>query len=172
MKLSDSINSSSSTSGGIAATPKAVKAAYDLANGKVSKSGDTMTGTLTLKPASGEGGQVILSASSADTTNNGIIIDTANGDFRIFGEESGTKTGFGTILNIDPYDATITGGYSFDGNAATATKATSDGNGNNIVNTYATKTSVSNVEAKIPTTYAGSSSAGGAANSVKTNLTI
>ena len=34
LKLSDSTSSTSSTSGGIAATPAAVKAAYDLANGK------------------------------------------------------------------------------------------------------------------------------------------
>lgn len=34
LKLSDSTSSTSSTSGGIAATPSAVKAAYDLANGK------------------------------------------------------------------------------------------------------------------------------------------
>lgn len=36
LKLSDSTSSTSSTSGGIAATPAAVKAAYDLANGKQS----------------------------------------------------------------------------------------------------------------------------------------
>lgn len=34
LKLSDSVSSTSSTSGGIAATPAAVKVAYDLANGK------------------------------------------------------------------------------------------------------------------------------------------
>ena len=37
VKLSDATNSTSSTSGGIAATPAAVKAAYDLANGRQQK---------------------------------------------------------------------------------------------------------------------------------------
>lgn len=37
LKLSDSTSSTSGTSGGIAATPSAVKSAYDLANGKYSK---------------------------------------------------------------------------------------------------------------------------------------
>ena len=53
VKLSDSTASSSSTDGGVAATPAAVKTAYDLAdlannaaNGKVNRGGDTMTGTL------------------------------------------------------------------------------------------------------------------------------
>lgn len=41
VKLSDSTSSTSSTSGGIAATPAAVKAAYDLANGKQASIGTT-----------------------------------------------------------------------------------------------------------------------------------
>lgn len=89
-------------------------------------------GNLTLKPASGEGGQILLEASTADRTNNGIALDTANGDFRIFGLESADGTsrpGFGSVLQIDPYDKTILGGYSFDGTAA---RAIADGNGNNI----------------------------------------
>lgn len=72
------------------------------------------------------------------------------------------------------------------GNAATATKATQDGSGNNIVNTYATKTALASVsdlvgDASVSSqitsaiankadkththNYAGSSSAGGSANS-------
>lgn len=93
-------------------------------------------GNLILQPASGEGGQIQLQAAKSDTTNNGILIDTANGDFRVIGLEStdGTsKTGYGTVLCIDPYDATITGGYSFDGTAA---KATADAIGNPIASTY------------------------------------
>lgn len=53
VKLSDSTTSTSGTSGGIAATPAAVKAAYDLANGKVSKSGDTMIGDLAFNGSHG-----------------------------------------------------------------------------------------------------------------------
>lgn len=45
VQISDSISTTSST---IAATPTAVKSAYDLASGKVSKSGDTITGTLAI----------------------------------------------------------------------------------------------------------------------------
>ena len=48
VKLSDSTSSTSGASSGVAATPTAVKSAYDLANGKLSKSGDTMTGNLTM----------------------------------------------------------------------------------------------------------------------------
>ena len=44
----------------------------------------------------------------------------------------------------------ITSSASITGNAATATKATGDGNGNNIVNTYATKSALTAVEEKIP----------------------
>ena len=53
VKLSDSTSSTSDVSAGVAATPSAVKAAYDLAdtanttaNGKVNRGGDTVTGTL------------------------------------------------------------------------------------------------------------------------------
>lgn len=45
----------------------------------------------------------------------------------------------------------ITKDASITGNAATATKATQDGSGNNIVNTYATKSALTSVENKIPT---------------------
>ena len=48
----------------------------------------------------------------------------------------------------------ITSSASITGNAATATKATQDGSGNNIVNTYATKSALTSVENKIPTDYA------------------
>lgn len=46
VKLSDSTSSTSSTSAGVAATPAAVKAAYDLANGKTSNTG-TVTNVAT-----------------------------------------------------------------------------------------------------------------------------
>ena len=46
------------------------------------------------------------------------------------------------------------------GSVASATKATQDGSGNNIVNTYATKTQLTNVENKIPTDYVTTSQLG------------
>lgn len=45
LRLSDSTSSTSSTSGGYAATPAAVKAAYDLANGKANTYSKTFTST-------------------------------------------------------------------------------------------------------------------------------
>ena len=99
-------------------------------------------GAFILRPPSGEGGQIQLEAAANDPTNTGICIDTAGGNFRIFGLQSAdgtTTTGYGSVLAIHPYAKIITGGYSFDGLAA---KATADGNGRNIVSTYATKNEV------------------------------
>ena len=82
-------------------------------------SGGTLTGNLNLKPASGEGGEIHLDASTADRTENGIILDQQGGNFRIFGVPSAdgtTKTGSGTPLVINPYSKTITGGYTLTGN--------------------------------------------------------
>lgn len=47
VKLSDSTNSASEATAGVAASPKAVKAAYDLANAALPKSGGTMTNSVT-----------------------------------------------------------------------------------------------------------------------------
>lgn len=95
-------------------------------------SGGTLTGNLNLKPASGEGGEIHLDASTANRTENGIILDQQGGNFRIFGVPSAdgkTKTGYGTPLVINPYSKTITGGYTLtgalSGNASTATALTS-----------------------------------------------
>lgn len=83
-----------------------------------------------MQPASGEGGQLELRASTANTTQAGIVLDQLNSQFRIFGRASAdgtTKTGTGTPLVIDPYAKTITGGYtltgSLSGNATSATTA-------------------------------------------------
>lgn len=70
------------------------------------KNGKLSDGYLVLEPAAGEGGQILLNTAVNDQTNNGIIIDTANGDFRIFGSPSkngASKTGNGSILKINPY---------------------------------------------------------------------
>ena len=67
----------------------------------------------------------------------------------------------------------ITKDASITGNAATATKATGDGNGNNIVNTYATKSALSDVDAKIPTTavsYASQSLTTAQKTQARTNI--
>ena len=78
------------------------------ASSNVLKSGDTMTGQLTLKPASGEGGQICLDASTAQTTQGGIYLDQVNSSFRIFGKPSAdgsTCQGSGTILTYYPYNS-------------------------------------------------------------------
>lgn len=96
-------------------------------------------GDLSLKPISGEGGQIILEAAANDSTHGGTIIDNCWDNLRIFGmpsRDGTTHPDVGSVLVINPFTATITGGYSFDGTAA---KATADANGRNIINTYATK---------------------------------
>ena len=88
--------------------------------GAVSKAGDTMTGQLTLQPTGDEGGQILLEAPSNHPERAGINIDQYSGSsLRIFGNGSadGTSyTGVGNTLVINPYAATITGGYTFTGN--------------------------------------------------------
>ena len=82
VQLSSATNS---TSTALAATASAVKAAYDLANGKVSRSGDTMTGMLKVKglkgtsgtdygttlPSSGETGQIFFLADDSGGVPSG-----------------------------------------------------------------------------------------------------
>ena len=112
--------------------------------GAVAKTGDTMTGSLNIKPASGEGGQLNLHAATEDTTHNGIALDNLNGIFRVFGiasTDGTTKTGVGTPLEIDPYAKTIKGGYTITGNltgnvTGIASNATADANGLNIATGY------------------------------------
>lgn len=89
-------------------------------NNTVNKSGDTMTGQLSLTPAGSEGGQILLGASSNHPEHAGINIDQYGpSKLRIFGQPSADRTsitGVGTSLEINPYAKTITGGYTFTGN--------------------------------------------------------
>lgn len=86
----------------------------------------------------------------------------------------------GSILTVDTSGGSMVASKfvgSLSGNATSATKSTQDGSGNNIVNTYATKTELNNTKSNLQTqidgkaasshthNYAGSSSAGGSANS-------
>lgn len=121
--IQDNLTSSSTTDSLSAAQGK------KLNETKLSLAGGTMTGELNIKPPSGEGGEIHLCASTANRAENGIAIDEAGGNFRIFGipsADGSTKTGSGTVLAINPYTKTITGGYTFtgsvSGNASTATK--------------------------------------------------
>jgi hypothetical protein len=92
--------------------------------------GKLSDGYLILQPQVGEGGQILLQAAANDATNNGIILDTANGDFRIFGmpsQDGVTKTGNGSLLTIDPYDSSIdASNYSLKLNALSTNATTYD----------------------------------------------
>ena len=93
--------------------------------GELKVNSDITAPQLILETSSGEGGQIQLKTALNDLTNSGIVIDTANGAFRIFGLPSrngSTRTGNGTVLTIDPYAKTISGGYSFDGVSARTQK--------------------------------------------------
>jgi len=55
VKLSDSTSSSSAAASGVAATPKAVKAAYDLANAALPKAGGTISGAFQIQRTMSDG---------------------------------------------------------------------------------------------------------------------
>lgn len=143
---------------------------------------------------------ITLPADNNTDTKVTQTVTTSNASYPLLLAPSGqtstatTTSYFDSGVTLNPSTNTIVANIS--GNAATATKATSDGSGNNIVNTYATKTALNSVSALVGDTavstqisnavaskadtshthnYAGSSSAGGAAtsaNKVNTNLTI
>lgn len=127
VKLSDSVSSESASGAGIAATPKAVKTAYDLAssassisNGKVSKSGDTMNGNLRVGAGSNHGdyqdGNIELFAQTP-------FIDfhygnsSADFDMRIINESSGqlriTNQSNNAVLKVNSNDVLTTASYSY-----------------------------------------------------------
>ena len=107
IKLSDSTSSTSGVSGGTAATPSAVKAAYDLANSKANKStnyggfeggsGAAVTGSgaaIGLEAASNSGGAV---GDTVSTNNGGSVGKFAKStDGAAVGEN--TKTGDGAAV--------------------------------------------------------------------------
>lgn len=66
-----------------------------------------------------EGGEIQLFAPKQGNQYAGTILDNYGNSFRIFGipsKDGTTKRGAGTPLYINPYDKTITGGYTFTGN--------------------------------------------------------
>ena len=88
--------------------------------------GGTLTGTVKLIPATGEGGQIELHAASNATEQAGTIIDNYGSKLRVFGIASAdgtTKKGIGTVFEINPYDHTFGYGYTFLGNFGTLTVA-------------------------------------------------
>ena len=86
-----------------------------------------------------------------DSNSNPIYCNPSNTGYNIVRNSTiNTAVGSATkpvYINSNGVATAIT---SYGGNSATATKATQDGNGNNIVNTYATKTSL-NAKADVST---------------------
>ena len=89
VKLSDSTSSTSSTSDGIAATPAAVKAAYDLANDAVPKIASSNPGTSTISHTwsgfsisitTAINGNNSFAVNSDSTEIHNVVTPTANGD--------------------------------------------------------------------------------------------
>ena len=84
--LSDAVNSTSGVNDGVAATPKAVKTAYDKANHShpyLPISGGTMTGPIHITGGNPDLGTIILGA-------NGQIIETdSGGNYCVLGRYSG-----------------------------------------------------------------------------------
>ena len=91
VKLSDSVSSTSGVTGGFAATPKAVKTAYDLASAALPKTGGTITGDLTVE------GVFEASVSNAATADK----LTSAGTITLAGDASGS-------VAFDGTDATLT----------------------------------------------------------------
>lgn len=83
----------------------------DMVVGKyLASTGGTLTGDLNLTQTVGEGGQINMYAAQNDNTHSGIVADTLNGDFRIFGipsRDGSTVRGVGTPLIINPYNKTV-----------------------------------------------------------------
>lgn len=77
--LSDSVSSTSAASSGTAASPYAVKTAYDLANSALPKSGGTMTGDLISdNPAIGTSAVRNIIASTTDLTAGSSALTTGS----------------------------------------------------------------------------------------------
>jgi len=90
VQLSSATNSTSTT---LAATASAVKAAYDLASGKVSKTGDTITGDLLFT-----GTREITMRNSGTTST--ITMEENAGDKNIVIQYDGTGSGAGNFFRI------------------------------------------------------------------------
>lgn len=102
----------------------------------------TTTPPLTIQKASGYNGAIIeLKDSSGTTEGIGFQYDAYGLTFltRHYFDYSENSKKSSIILDTNNYKSYVT---SINGNASTATKATQDASGNNIVNTYAKKSSV------------------------------
>ena len=145
----------------------------NLLTAKVSKSGDTMTGTLTCTQATGtylagNQGQAIINSTAAAgaytmlnklNSTNGYFTDGVYNGSREFHYtakstvNAGTNTVTKNLVLLDEsgnsnFPGTITASL-FSGNATSATKATNDKNGKDIVTTYATKTDVETLKKSV-----------------------
>lgn len=78
-----------------------------------------------------------------------VVTDDSDADTAVFTFQQSTNSGssYGDLMTIKDNGSVVATTFvgALSGNANTATKATQDGSGNNIVNTYATKTALKNV---------------------------
>jgi hypothetical protein len=123
LKLSDATNSSSNTTGGIAATPAAVKAAYDLANGKAATNHASTATTYGIGNSSNYGHLKLSDATdSSSNTTGGIAAtpaavkaayDLANGKAPTSHASTATTYGIGNSSNYghtklsDTYNSSV-----------------------------------------------------------------
>lgn len=123
VKLSDSTSSTSSTTGGIAATPAAVKAAYDLANGKQASIGTTSgilkgNGSGTISAAiAGTDYQAPLPSQSGNSgkylTTNGSSVSWETPPLGVYyGECSTAAATQAKTVTITDFPTTLTAGLS------------------------------------------------------------
>lgn len=133
--VSDATNSTSSASDGVAASPKAVKAAYDLANAALPKSGGTVSGNLTVS------GTFTATVAMSNVSGLSSALDAkaplASPTFT--GTPKAPTATAGTNTTQVATTAFVTTAVANKKSVDSATKATQDASGNVITATYATK---------------------------------
>ena len=121
--------------------------------------GLSVSGT-TITITKGDGGTSTIKTQDTNTdTKVTQTVTTTNAEYPILATTDAKKTStstttarFDSSITLNPGTNTITADTfkgNLSGNAATATKATQDSSGNNIVNTYATKNELNNLSNKI-----------------------
>lgn len=113
-------------------------------SGKLNKSGDTMSGALQFSKSGGDGA---IYWSDGTWRQRIMITDDSNADTAVFSFQQSNNSGssWTELMTIKDNGKVVSNTFvgALSGNASSATKATQDGSGNNIVDTYATKTELS-----------------------------
>ena len=113
VKLSDATDGTSGVSGGIAATPAAVKAAYDKGDAALPKAGGTMTGAIDM------GSEKITNLATPTANADAATKQYVDGHYVTAGQKYGTT--LGEKATAEGQNATASGNYSHaEGSYATA----------------------------------------------------